>query len=98
MRPTARRLIRQLLQCRWQSVLLAVLIRHRREDFAEMAYWKVYLRHGHLPMTSLSRGDSRAEQLAEGELGDDPTEPEHSKSYPYPAIRDERPMADVGKS
>ena len=39
----------------------------------------------------------KAEELFQvrGELGDDPTEPHHSKVYPYPAVRDERPIADV---
>ncbi len=75
----------------------AVLIRYRREDFAEMTHLEGVSPAWPFAYEELEPWYSRAEQLFQvrGELGDDPTEPEHSKSYPYPAIRDERPMADV---
>ncbi|KAB2775194.1 GMC family oxidoreductase [Brucella anthropi] len=75
----------------------AVLIRYRREDFAEMTHLEGVSPAWPFAYEELEPWYSRAEQLFQvrGELGDDPTEPEHSKSYPYPAIHDERPMADV---
>ncbi len=75
----------------------AVLIRYRAEDFAEMQH-----DGGLSPAWPISYAEiepyySRAEQLyrVRGELGGDPTEPFHSAPYAYPAIKDERALAEV---
>ncbi len=75
----------------------AVLIRYRREDFAEMAHLEGVSPAWPFAYEELEPWYSCAEQLFQvrGELGDDPTEPDHSKPYPYPAIRDEPAIADV---
>jgi choline dehydrogenase-like flavoprotein len=75
----------------------AVLIRYRKEDFSP-------LRHigGTTPGWPLSYDEiepfyQEAETLYQvrGELGDDPTEPRHSGTYPYSPVGDEAPIADL---
>lgn len=75
----------------------AVLVRYRREDFAEMAHLEGVSPAWPFAYDELEPWYCKAEALFQvrGELGDDPTEPHHSKPYSYPAIRDERPIADV---
>jgi choline dehydrogenase-like flavoprotein len=75
----------------------AVLIRYRREDFSP-------LRHlgGTTPGWPLSYDDLEPDyQAAEtlfrvrGTTGEDPSEPSHSGSYPFPPVPDEPPIADM---
>ncbi|KAB2727674.1 GMC oxidoreductase [Brucella intermedia] len=75
----------------------AVLIRYRREDFEELAHLEGVSPAWPFAYDVLEPWYCKAEELFQvrGELGDDPTEPHHSKVYPYPAVRDERPIADV---
>lgn len=75
----------------------AVLVRYRREDFAEMAHLEGVSPAWPFSYDELEPWYCKAEELFQvrGELGDDPSEPPHSKPYSYPAIRDERPIADV---
>ncbi|MDQ0440336.1 choline dehydrogenase-like flavoprotein [Kaistia dalseonensis] len=75
----------------------AVLIRYRAEDFEAMEH-----DGGVSPAWPISYAEmepyySRAEQLyrVRGELGDDPTEPHHSKPYAFAAIKDEPALAAV---
>ncbi len=75
----------------------AVLIRYRREDFEEMAHLDGVSPAWPFPYEELEPWYCRAERLFQvrGELGDDPTEPVHSEPYPFPALPEERPIADV---
>ncbi|ASZ94509.1 GMC family oxidoreductase [Brucella abortus] len=75
----------------------AVLIRYRREDFEELAHLEGVSPAWPFSYDELEPWYCKAEELFQvrGELGDDPTEPHHSKPYPYAAIRDERPIADM---
>ncbi|MEN3598980.1 GMC family oxidoreductase [Brucella melitensis] len=75
----------------------AVLIRYRREDFEELAHLEGGSPAWPFSYDELEPWYCKAEELFQvrGELGDDPTEPHHSKPYPYAAIRDERPIADM---
>jgi choline dehydrogenase-like flavoprotein len=76
----------------------AVLFRYRREDFEELAFpeggvspaWP-------FPYEILEPWYSKAEQLyeARGALGEDPTEPHHSQSYPHGPVPDEPAIAKV---
>jgi len=75
----------------------AVLVRYRREDFEELAHLEGVSPAWPFGYDELEPWYCKAEELFQvrGELGDDPTEPHHSKPYSYPAIRDERPIADL---
>ncbi|PJR90887.1 GMC oxidoreductase [Brucella intermedia] len=75
----------------------AVLIRYRREDFEELAHLEGVSPAWPFAYDVLEPWYCKAEELFQvrGELGDDPTEPHHSEPYPYPAVRDERPIADM---
>jgi len=75
----------------------AVLVRYRREDFEELAHLEGVSPAWPFAYDELELWYCKAEELFQvrGELGDDPTEPHHSKPYSYPAIRDERPIADL---
>lgn len=75
----------------------AVLIRYRAEDFAEMQHEGGVSPAWPISYAELEPYYSRAEQLyrVRGELGGDPTEPYHSAPYAFPAIRDERAIAEV---
>lgn len=75
----------------------AVLVRYRREDFDELAHLEGVSPAWPFGYDELEPWYCKAEELFQvrGELGDDPTEPHHSKPYSYPAIRDESPIADV---
>lgn len=77
----------------------AVLYRYRAEDFAE-------LRHlgGVSPAWPISYAEfepwyQAAEELYEvrGALGEDPTEPPHSGTYPFPPVPHEPAIADVAR-
>jgi choline dehydrogenase-like flavoprotein len=76
----------------------AVLFRYRREDFAELEFpgggvspaWP-------FPYEELEPWYSRAEQLYQvrGTTDEDPTEPFHSKDYPFKPVPDEPAIARV---
>lgn len=75
----------------------AVLVRFRREDFGELEHLGGISPAWPFAYEELELWYSRAEALFQvrGELGDDPTEPKHSQSYPFPAVPDEAPIARV---
>lgn len=75
----------------------AVLVRYRREDFEEIAHLEGISPAWPFSYDELEPWYCRAEQLFQvrGELGDDPTEPYHSEPYPFPAVPDERPLAEL---
>ena len=77
----------------------AVLIRYRREDFSKLKHLG-----GTAPGWPISYDDLEPDyQAAEtlfrvrGTSGEDPTEPPHSGSYPFPPVPDEPAIADVRK-
>ncbi|OQM77104.1 GMC oxidoreductase [Manganibacter manganicus] len=73
----------------------AVLIRYRREDFAELEHFGGLSPAWPFPYEELEPWYSRAEQLfrVRGALGDDPTEPFHSTPYPFDPVPDEPAIA-----
>ncbi|MCW0000892.1 GMC family oxidoreductase [Pararhizobium sp. YC-54] len=75
----------------------AVMVRYRREDFAEMAHLEGVSPAWPFAYDELEPWYSRAEQLYQvrGALGQDPTEPVHSKDYAFPPVPDEPPIASV---
>lgn len=75
----------------------AVLSRYRREDFAELPHREGVSPAWPFPYETLEPWYSAAERLYEvrGILGEDPTEPAHSGSYPHPPVPEEAPIADV---
>ena len=75
----------------------AVLVRYRREDFLEMQHKEGVSPAWPFPYEELEPWYSEAEALYQvrGTLGQDPTEPHHSRPYPFPPVPDESPIADV---
>ncbi|MEK1924236.1 MAG: GMC family oxidoreductase [Rhizobium giardinii] len=75
----------------------AVLVRYRREDFAEMRHLEGVSPAWPFPYEELEPWYSRAEQLYQvrGTLGEDPTEPPHSQGYAFAPVPDEPPIAAV---
>jgi choline dehydrogenase-like flavoprotein len=75
----------------------AVLVRFRREDFEALEHQGGLSPAWPFTYDELEPWYSRAEQLFQvrGSLGDDPTEPSHSSSYPHPPVPDEPPIAAV---
>jgi len=75
----------------------AVLVRYRREDFVEMAHLEGVSPAWPFAYEELEPWYSRAEQLYQvrGALGQDPTEPTHSRPYSFPPVPDEAPIATV---
>lgn len=75
----------------------AVLVRYRREDFLEMQHKEGVSPAWPFPYEELEPWYSAAEQLYQvrGTLGEDPTEPHHSRPYPHPPVPDEAPIAAV---
>lgn len=75
----------------------AVLIRYRREDFSELEHDGGVSPAWPISYDELEPWYCRAEQLFQvrGSLGDDPTEPYHSESYPFPPVPDEPAIANV---
>ena len=68
-----------------------MLIRYRKEDFAEMEHFGGVSPAWPFSYDELEPWYSKAEQLfhVRGTLGEDPTEPFHSKPYPFPPVPDE---------
>lgn len=75
----------------------AVLVRYRREDFAEMQHREGVSPAWPFPYEELEPWYCQAEQLFQvrGTLGQDPTEPYHSEPYPFPPVPDEPAIASV---
>lgn len=75
----------------------AVMVRYRREDFAEMAHLEGVSPAWPFAYEELEPWYGRAEQLYQvrGSLGEDPTEPDHSQPYPFAPVPDEPPIARV---
>jgi choline dehydrogenase-like flavoprotein len=75
----------------------AVLLRYRAEDFRPIQYAEGATAGWPFLYEELEPWYSRAEALyqARGALGDDPTEPHHSRPYPFPAVPDEPAIADL---
>jgi choline dehydrogenase-like flavoprotein len=75
----------------------AVMVRYRREDFAEMAHLEGVSPAWPFAYEELEPWYSRAEQLYQvrGTLGEDPSEPDHSQPYPFAPVPDEPPIARV---
>lgn len=73
----------------------AVLLRYRAEDFVEMEHFGGVSPAWPFPYEELEPWYSKAEQLfrVRGQIGEDPTEPVHSKPYPFPPVPDEKPIA-----
>ncbi|HLJ71109.1 MAG TPA: GMC family oxidoreductase, partial [Roseiarcus sp.] len=73
----------------------AVLLRYRAEDFRPIEYAEGATPGWPFPYEELEPWYSRAEALyqARGALGEDPTEPPHSKPYPFPPVPDEPAIA-----
>ncbi len=75
----------------------AVLLRYRAADFAPIRHLE-----GSTPGWPISYDDlepyyQRAETMYQvrGQIGDDPSEPPHSGSYPHPPVPDEPAIADL---
>jgi choline dehydrogenase-like flavoprotein len=73
----------------------AVLYRYRKEDFAELEHFGGVSPAWPFPYDELEPWYSEAEQLyrVRGSLGDDPTEPYHSKPYAFSPVPDEPAIA-----
>jgi choline dehydrogenase-like flavoprotein len=76
----------------------AVMIRYRKEDFAEIEFTEGGL-SPQWPITYEDMepwyGNAEALYQVRGMLGEDPTEPFHSNCYPYPPVPDEPAIARV---
>jgi choline dehydrogenase-like flavoprotein len=75
----------------------AVLMRFRAEDFARRRHMGGESPGWPMPYSEIEPWYQKAETLyrVRGSLGQDPTEPEHSGSYPYPPVPDEPEIADL---
>ena len=75
----------------------AVLVRYRAEDFVEMKHREGVSPAWPFPYDELEPWYSAAEQMYQvrGRQGEDPTEPVHSKPYPFPPVPDEPAVAKV---
>jgi choline dehydrogenase-like flavoprotein len=75
----------------------AVLYRYRKEDFSELEHFGGVSPAWPFPYDELEPWYSQAEQLyrVRGSLGDDPTEPFHSKPYPFSPVPDEPAIAQA---
>lgn len=73
----------------------AVLLRYRAEDFAEMQHLGGVSPAWPFPYEELEPWYGKAERLFQvrGELGQDPTEPAHSTTYPHGPVPDEPAIA-----
>lgn len=75
----------------------AVLIRYRAEDFAEMQHAEGVSPAWPFAYEELAPWYDAAEALYQvrGDFSSDPTEPAHSRSYPFPPVPDEPAIAKV---
>ncbi|MSU90362.1 FAD-dependent oxidoreductase [Rhodobacteraceae bacterium 2CG4] len=75
----------------------AVLIRYRAEDFAPIRHMGGTTPGWPMSYDEIEPHYQAAEELyrVRGVVGDDPTEPAHSGSYPFPPVPDEPAIADL---
>ena len=75
----------------------AVLLRYRAEDFAPIQHLDGVSPGWPISYDDLEPWYQRAETMYQlrGQLGEDPTEPRHSGSYPHPPVPDEPAIADL---
>lgn len=75
----------------------AVLMRYRAEDFAPLRHMGGTTPGWPFPYEEIEPFYQEAERLYQvrGCLGEDPTEPPHSGSYPFPPVPDEEPIAEL---
>lgn len=75
----------------------AVLMRYRKQDFEPLTHMGGTTPGWPIRYDDLEPFYSEAEHLyhVRGTVGDDPTEPLHSKSYRYPPVPDEPAIADL---
>ncbi len=75
----------------------AVLTRYRREDFGAIAHAEGISPAWPFPYEELEPWYCLAEEMYQvrGAAGQDPTEPPHSRPYPFPPVPDEAPIAEV---
>lgn len=75
----------------------AVLIRYRAEDFRPLRHLGGTTPGWPFRYDQLERYYQAAEEMYQvrGALGDDPTEPPHSGTYPHPPVPDEPAIADL---
>lgn len=78
----------------------AVFLRYRREDFGVIQHLEGVSPSWPFPYEELEPWYSRAEAMYQvrGDLGDDPSEPEHSQRYPHPPVPEEPAIARVRAS
>lgn len=77
----------------------AVLLRYRAADFAPIRHLEGTTPGWPITYDDLEPQYQRAEQLycVRGQLGEDPSEPPHSGTYPFPPVPDEPAIADLRK-
>lgn len=77
----------------------AVLLRYRAEDFGPLRHLEGTTPGWPFGYDVLEPWYSAAEALYQvrGAAGHDPTEPVHSKPYPFPPVPDEAPVADLAR-
>ncbi|MFT5869910.1 MAG: choline dehydrogenase-like flavoprotein [Paracoccaceae bacterium] len=75
----------------------AVLIRYRAEDFSHQQHLGGISPAWPITYAEFEPWYQAAEQMYQvrGTLDEDPTEPVHSGTYPYPPVPDEAPIADI---
>jgi choline dehydrogenase-like flavoprotein len=75
----------------------AVLVRYRKEDFEELHHAEGVSPAWPFPYEELEPWYSKAEQLyaVRGSVGEDPSEPAHSRPYAFSPVPDEASIADV---
>lgn len=75
----------------------AALIRYRKEDFEPRQHMGGHSSGWPMSYEELEPDYTRAEELydAHGTTGEDPTEPPHSRGYPFPPVPDEADIADL---
>lgn len=75
----------------------AVLLRYRAEDFKPIRHIGGTTPGWPIGYDELEPYYQKAEELfrVRGRLGEDPTEPPHSGTYPFPPVPDEPPIADL---
>jgi choline dehydrogenase-like flavoprotein len=75
----------------------AVLLRYRAEDFSPIKHLEGTTPGWPISYDTLEPYYQAAEMLyrVRGQLGDDPTEPEHSGTYPFDPVPDEGSIADL---
>jgi choline dehydrogenase-like flavoprotein len=75
----------------------AVLLRYRAEDFAPIQHLEGATPGWPIRYDELERFYQHAEEMYQvrGQLGEDPSEPPHSGTYPHPPVPDEPVIADL---